>query len=640
MNKTRGENRALIRFTFRVCLGISVVAAIFTLTVAVLLVLNHQRTQSADPLNSAALADLRQELRGNPENSDLREQVRQLDLLARRAYYTSVSFSGTGAWLLLAGSVILLISLKTLRTLARKRPRPGPKGKPDDEKRVAALARWLVVSVGAGVVAVSLVILYLYPAPPFPVESSYDSLPPAAVVEEILPVSERPEETPEDQKTSSPGSGSPDAGEELKGPELSPSALEEHAPAVVSRNSETPAAAETELSLAPSHLWEKRKEHWPTFRGPDGLGLATAQDAPVNWDGGSGENVQWKVPVPLPGFSSPVVWDHRLFITGADSRVREVYCYDTRTGSLLWKHAVKGIPGSPANASEVTQDTGYAASSMAVDGTRAYAVFSSGDLVALDLEGNRVWARNLGLPDNPYGYASSLMTYKELLIVQYDQWEHSKVMALDGSTGKVVWERPREMEISWTSPILIDDSGQVQLVLSGNPYVTGYDPDTGRQLWQIECMSGEVASSPGYAAGLVFAANEYAKLCAIRPGPEPAVDWEYEEGLPEVASTLATGERVYMANGVGTVTCLDQKTGRMLWEHEFDEGFYASPVLVRDRVYLMDRMGVMRIIRDSGTFELVSSPALGEESTCTAAFTGGRIFIRGFANLFGIQNSR
>ena len=85
---------------------------------------------------------------------------------------------------------------------------------------------------------------------------------------------------------------------------------------------------------------------------------------------------------------------------------------------------------------------------MAVDGVRVYAVFSTGDLVALDLEGQRVWAKNLGLPDNPYGYASSLITYKDLLIVQYDQWEHSKVLALDGATGKIVWERPRDMEIS------------------------------------------------------------------------------------------------------------------------------------------------------------------------------------------------
>ena len=133
----------------------------------------------------------------------------------------------------------------------------------------------------------------------------------------------------------------------------------------------------------------------------------------------------WKNKVPLKGFSSPIVWQDKLFVTGGDKKKREIYCYDANNGKLLWRHNVTGISGSPVKPPKVTSDTGYAASTPATDGHRVFAIFATGDLVCTDFEGKRIWAKNLGVPENPYGYSSSLLTTPDKLIVQYDDERRS-----------------------------------------------------------------------------------------------------------------------------------------------------------------------------------------------------------------------
>jgi outer membrane protein assembly factor BamB len=325
------------------------------------------------------------------------------------------------------------------------------------------------------------------------------------------------------------------------------------------------------------------------------------------------------------------VWDDKVFLTGGDRRTREVYCFLGKDGRLLWRYAVQ--PATSTSTLAVTDDTGYAAPSPATDGRHVFAVFATGDLVCLDFQGRRIWGRNLGLPDNPYGHGSSLLVWKDLLLVQYDHGGGNRVMAIRSATGETVWQTPRPGEVSWCSPVLAGPSSPPVLLLNGNPFLTAYAVETWQELWKQECMCGEVATSPAVSQGRVFAANENACLvaCDLTTG---RVLWESDLDLPDVSSPLAVDGLLIMASSGGVVTCYDGAGGEVLWLHEFDKGFYGSPVLAGGRVYVVDRIGVTRIFMAAKSFSLTGSPALGEPSDGTPAFVGGRIYLRGRDHLF------
>jgi outer membrane protein assembly factor BamB len=151
----------------------------------------------------------------------------------------------------------------------------------------------------------------------------------------------------------------------------------------------------------------------------------------------------------------------------------------------------------------------------------------------------------------------------------------------------------------------------------------------------VECIGGEVGPSPAYASGRVFVANESVRLAAVELGDNPKVVWEYDEDLPNVSSPVASDE-LFMAAAGGTVTCLDAWTGAVRWKHEFNKGFFSSPVLVGDRVYMLDRGGLMHVVAAEREFRLLAESDLGEASVCTPAFVGNRIYIRGKENLYCI----
>ena len=386
-------------------------------------------------------------------------------------------------------------------------------------------------------------------------------------------------------------------------------------------------------------------ENWPRFRGPGGLGISAYTNAPTSWDGSTGDGILWKTPLPLPGQNSPVVWGGRVFVSGADEQSREVYCFDAATGALRWRAPVDNVPNSPAEPPKIIEATGYAAPTLATDGRRVCAVFANGDLACFNLDGRRLWAVNLGLPENHYGHASSLLIHDRLLIVQFDQNsprnDKSALLAFNVADGRLVWETKRDVPASWSSPIVIQAAGRNQLITCGTPWVIAYDPATGEEIWRADCLGGEVGPSPTYAAGLVFAANEGYKLAAIRPdGRNDVTDthiaWTNTQNLPNTCSILSNGELVFTVTG-GTLTCYDALDGTVAWVNNYDESFNSSPALVGDRVYLLDLAGVMHIVRATRDgFEELATATLGEDSSTSPAFLDGRIYIRGEKHLFCI----
>lgn len=567
----------------RLALTVAAVAGLFSLIVSVSLIANYFQITSVDPLNQPELLALRQQLAQAPETDPaLVQQIRILDLLARKAFFTSQAHLRMGGRLLIGGVIVLLISLKLASRWTPKLPQP-PESKPS-EQYWAGLAHTREILGFAGVLLVGAALLAAYLTP-----LDLPRLPETPVAAQAAP------------------------------------------------------AAAQEAALASFPDWAALQLQWPSFRGPGGFGVAHFTTAPADWDGASGKNIRWKVAPPLPGSNSPVVWNDHLFLSGATAETREVYCYDTESGALRWKQTLPKFQGTPEKPPKISEDTGYAPSSMVVHGALAYAIFVNGDLVCYDFSGNMKWGKNLGVPDNHYGHASSLIAWDNLLLIQYDQKTDPKLIALDAVSGEEAWVAKRK-KISWASPICVPMASGAQVILASEQDVDAYGPKKGNLLWSVKCLDGEVAPSPAYSAGYVFVANEYATATAIRletigNETKASAAWEWDQSLPDVSSPVGSEKYFYVATSRGEVACLDIATGEEKWLHEFDEGFYSSPIVVGDRLYVIDRAGAMQIIKNAPEFELLGSPALGEAANATPAYLDKRIYLRTEKNLFCIESA-
>ena len=400
-------------------------------------------------------------------------------------------------------------------------------------------------------------------------------------------------------------------------------------------------AADMQVTSYPS--MEEIKKNWPRFHGPGGLGISAYTNAPSSWNGKKDEAILWKSKVPMPGHNSPIVWEDRVFVTGANINTREVYCFDALSGKLLWK---RGVTTGSTKPIEVMDDggPGYAAPTAVTDGRRVCAIFPTGDVGCFDFDGKELWTRNLGIPDNGYGHSTSLAMYRNLLLIQYDQGgaedEMSKLIALDTFTGRTVWETKRPVPNSWSSPIVAEIGNQHQIITCADPWVIAYDPN-GAELWRAKCLGGEIAPSPIYAAGRIFAIEPYATLIAIKPDgrgdvTKTHIEWSIEENTPDTCCPVSNEKFIFLLTSDGMLTCYKTADGTKVWEKDLIMNFLASPSLVGNHLYLLSEKGVM-IIAETGTeYKEVAKCELGEECFASPAFMDGRIYIRGMENLYCI----
>jgi len=407
----------------------------------------------------------------------------------------------------------------------------------------------------------------------------------------------------------------------------------------------TPLVQRKAPSAPPWPSAEEMAANWPRFRGPGGLGLVRQGNYPLAWDCKTGKGVVWKSEIPLPAPSSPVVWSERLFLTGSDKKHYEVFCYDTRSGRLLWRKDPRPIPGSPARFPEVMEAVGYAAPTPVTDGRRVYALFATGDIAAFDFQGRRAWARNLGVPDNSYGHASSLLLWRDRLIVPYDQAapdDHkSKLIALDTRTGQTVWETPRESPQTWMTPIVAPTPSGEQIICCSDPFVSAYEVATGKEVWRAEVLGGEIAPSPVCVDGVAYVANSGSYAAAIRTDgkgnvTETHILWKGEEGLPETCSPVTDGKLLFLLDNTGILTCYDAKTGEKVWDAELEMPCSASPTIVGDRLYVFTEKGVAVVVAVARKFKELARSPIGEPVRATPAFVGGKIYVRGKKHLFCI----
>jgi len=574
----------------RIAASLAVVSGLFALAVALTMVGVRLGSGQGKPPASQELDRLHEGLSAQPGDERLKESLRAEDRRLRSAHFRQRLFYRRGGWLLLIGAAAFIACGHWYLTLRDQALPAKSRRDPDAVSVEQRRARSAVLGAGAVLVAGLAVLAVLGPSAP-------------QAGEETTPV-------------------------ERAGPVEQP-----------------------ERSL-------RFRDNWPRFRGADGCGVAGPGPWPTDWSGSDGRNILWKCELPLPGKSSPVVWADYVLVTGGTSEKQGLVCVDRASGAIVWTSILRRPPpmrtrldGTGAvdvdeEPLSVPDDTGWAAPTPATDGRRIYVTYATADVASFDFRGNQLWARNFGKPDSVYGLASSLVVYKDLVIYQLDQGGfgedgRSAIHWLDAKTGKTVISVKRPVPNSWTTPIVAETGSGPQLITAADPWVIGYDAGIGAELWRAKGIQGDVAPSPIYAAGLVFAANTYSKLLAIRPDgmgdvTSSHVAWSGEQSLPDVCSPVSDGKLLLLASPGGVLTAWDAATGKAAWEHETSGEFSASPTLAGGLVYLPSTKGKTFIFELGQEFRLVSSPELGEAVHASPAFGDGCIFIRGEKHLFCI----
>ncbi len=559
------------------------ILAVLVLAVTVVMVQGKRQQPREEPWRSAALQAMRLRLEQDPKNEPLKDEIRKEDLRLRRAYFHGLERNRTGAWILLAAATALIWVAHRSRGPRRLVPSaPERLGREETARK----ARWATATVGgACLLAMAVVGGVAGGRPGLPVG-----------------VAARPE-----------GAAKP--------------------------------AAEGTPSPAPVPVVETSGQ-WARFRGREGSGVVEREGLPeripLSWDVASGKGVLWKTPVPLTGFNSPVVWKDRVFLTGGDKEKRLVFCFDAGQGSLLWSKPVVDGTAPPV---EPPDQSGAAASTVATDGERVFAIFATGELGALDFDGKLLWSRKLDFTENGYGHASSLVVWRDRLLVQADQGTEedgkSALVAYDVRTGQPAWTARRPVGGSWASPIVVDAGGKALVVTVGDPFLMAHEAGSGTEVWRARVLGGELAPSPIRAGNLIVAVSPGHALVAVKAdgtGDVTAthVAWKLEKHVPDVPTPVVAGDLLFTANTEGHVFCRELATGAQVWEHAFELEFQASPILLGNRIYQLAQPGSVRVFEAAREFKELAAFDMGEELYATPAVAGGRMFIRGKKNLFAV----
>lgn len=380
-----------------------------------------------------------------------------------------------------------------------------------------------------------------------------------------------------------------------------------------------------------------RAEDWPRFRGPRGDGSSRETNVPLKW--GPKENIAWKVELPGPGASSPIIIGRRVILscfTGKRSAemARLVLCYDRADGKLLWKRSYPAPLPENDYTGHLLQH-GFATGTPVYDGTRLYVLFGRDGVRAFDLDGKLLWHASVGRYTSTFGTGSSPLPLGDRLIVNATV-ESGALLAFDVHTGKQLW-KARINGDCWSTPTTVDlPGGKRELILNGSGAVYGFDPANGKELWQVESNSGHISSTPVVRDGIVYVANsgtEGKLSMAIRPGGRGDVTathvlWKQRAGASHTSPVLI-GDRLCWFSGLASA--VSAKNGQMLQKERL-EGLnnpYSSPIVAGGKIVLFTRRGVAYVLR-AKDFEVLAQNDLGDDSGINAspALSDGQLFIR------------
>src|SRR5581483_4539947 len=389
-----------------------------------------------------------------------------------------------------------------------------------------------------------------------------------------------------------------------------------------------------------------RAADWPGFRGPFGNGVCEEKVFPLKW--GPNENIAWKVKLPGPGSSSPVIWKDQVFVTAftgkkATEIVRHVLCFDRKTGTKLWQRDYPAPLPENDYAAQVSQH-GLTTSTPATDGQRLYVFFGRGGLHAFDLAGKLLWHADLGDGFNVFGSGASPLLLGEKVLVNATA-ESRNLVALDKNSGKILW-RAEVNGMSWATPVVVEVGGRKEIVLNVGAGVYGYDADSGKELWSVDILAGYNSSTLVVRHGIVYVMNTAQgdkEFVAIRPGGKGDVSkthvvWTQTKAGASYCSPLVFRERLFYVSGQAYV--LRTSDGEIVTKKSLQgvQNLYGSPVLAGDKIILFTRFAGAYVLRADDKLDVLAHNQLDDDSAFNAspALVGGQLFIRSNTFLYCI----
>lgn len=427
------------------------------------------------------------------------------------------------------------------------------------------------------------------------------------------------------------------------------------------------------VSLSASLAVPAETTSWPQFRGPyPSDGVASGKTLPDAWS--TEKNVVWAVDVPGWGWSSPIVWEDKIFLTSAlcenelpklpiggypggrvkprDEQRFMVYCLDTKTGKKLWEQeAYKG----PAPEFRHPKNS-FASETPITDGERVYAYFGNVGLFTYDMNGKKLWEAKWGAYPmrGGWGTGSSPVLHKDRIFIVNDNQTKSFMVALDAKTGKQIWRVEREEKSNWSTPYIWENDKRTELVTIGTGKVRSYDLD-GKLLWELTGTSGLVSLMPVAAHGLLYvgAGYHYGPIYAIRPGAagditlkkgetsNEFIAWSHPKGAGIHPCFVISGDRLYVLFDAGFLTCYDAKTGKIHYDRERLNSrpgrFYASPWAYHGKIFLLNEDGATYVIEDGPKFKELGKNELKDHAWATPAIADGSLYVRTYSKLYRLQ---
>ncbi len=419
--------------------------------------------------------------------------------------------------------------------------------------------------------------------------------------------------------------------------------------------------------------------NWPQFRGPEARGVADGKNLPDTWS--TTQNIAWKWDVPGRGWSSPVVWGKRVFLTTVVSQgeieaakkglyfggerkdapdsmhVWKVYCLDLDSGKVLLEKQVH--EGKPVSSRHIKNS--YASETPVTDGEHLYAYFGNVGVWCLDFDGTIVW----NTPVKPqktrfnWGTAASPVLYKDRLYIVNDNDDDSYLLALDTKTGKEVWRVPRAEKTNWSTPYVWANDKHTEIVTPGTVHTRSYDLD-GKELWSLTGMSSITIATPYSANGLLYLSSGYVMdkkrpVFAVKPGASGDISladgeasnafiaWSQPLAAPYNPSTLVYGDRLYVLYDRAQFSCFNAQDGAPIYEREkFPQGggFTTSPWAYNDKIFCLNEDGETFVVKAGDRFEIVGQNKLAADDMgmATPAIAGDNLLIRTAARIYCVRN--
>jgi len=415
-------------------------------------------------------------------------------------------------------------------------------------------------------------------------------------------------------------------------------------------------------------------ENWPHWRGPFYNGSTTEKGLPGDFS--KTNNVKWAAPLPGPSAATPIIWGDRIFVSSTDRQTKSLraLCIDCKGGKVLWNHDL----GAGFN-----QDgrSTLASASPVTDGKRVFFYYSTGDLVALDFGGNRVWSRNIQKDYGPFAflwtYSTSPAVYDGKLFIQVlqrnvavngrgraDSPNDSYLLALDPKTGKELWKHIRPSDAqeesleAFSTPVPFQGNGRAEVLIAGGDCLTGHDPGTGQELWRWGAWNParlghwRLVPSPVAGGGVVLAcAPKGSPVYAVKAGgagvlDESVVAWKSEDRAvsSDVCTPLFYKGRFYVLNGDRKkLARVEPATGKVEWLGDVGSAvkIESSPTGADDKIYFVNHRGEVFVVAAAEQFKLMRVIPMGDEGDdlvrSTISVANGSLFIRTGSKLYRVE---